>query len=67
VPISGTEGGEEDSGVVRDSGIVDAGAAGGIPRAPTIAQCQSFDSLKLPPSGARNIVVVSGALFPLTW
>ena len=62
---SGTEAVEELGCVASDCGMVEAGAAGGIPRAPTIAQCQSFESLKLPPNGSRKMVVLSGALFPL--
>jgi hypothetical protein len=55
---------KESSGLVNDSGIAEGGAAGGMPRAPTIAQCQSFDSPKLPPSGARKTVVAPGMLLP---
>ena len=54
---AGDRGDKESGGVVNDCGIVEGGAAGGMPRAPTIAQCQSFDHSKLPPSGPRKTVI----------
>ena len=56
---------EESSGLVNDCGIAVGEAAGGMPRAPTMAQCQSFDSLKLPPSAPRKTVVAPGTLLPV--
>lgn len=60
----GTSAEEASGGIVNDCGMADGGAAGGMPRAATIAQCQSLAPVKLPPSGPRKTVVLSGAPLP---